>query len=370
MERKYYFPQVSDERKVPGCCICLMLATLTIITICAIPMIFQGINNEEVPQILREAVPELEISEAFEAFKNDYNRKYNNEDEEKQRKAIFSENYRSIVAYNKMKYNFKLGVNKFADMTLAEFKKNYLAKPEKVHLLEVDWFAPVKTVDNETVDWEALGKTSPIRDQGNCGSCWTFSSIAATESLYAIKANTKPVALSEQMLVDCCKTSLSDGCNGGERWQAFEYITENGIAERVDYPYKARNEICKEREVKKFMKLNHYHNITKGSPSEMAEAVKTRPVSIGLNASPFAFMFYKEGILDRGCPSDEINHGVVIVGYGIDEATKLPYWKVRNSWSKGWGKDGHIYIKRDLENGPGLCAINMKGCMPKYPGEN
>ena len=369
MERRYYYPYPQEERRVPTFCLCLLTGLMIILTVAIMPMVIYDINLADLPAMLRNAVKDYHVTLAFEEFKHDHGKVYQTKEEEVNRRAVFAENYRRIVEFNSEKHNFELGINQFADLTQEEFRRLHLSNPEPVDLSSIDYSRSV-TDDSadEPVDWVEKGKVSPIRDQGNCGSCWTFASIAATESLHAIKENLNtPLSFSEQQLVDCCRTPLSQGCNGGERWQAFAYITQEGIAARDDYPYMARNGVCKQDSVKKVMKLNEYKNITRGNSIELAEHVRLRPVSIGVNASPFVFLYYKSGILDSGCPSNEINHAVVAVGVGEKDGMK--FWRVRNSWGVKWGDKGYIYIKREVENGPGQCAIAMKGCMPKYPGE-
>ncbi len=345
-------------------CLCCFL----ILLVCAVPFVLYGLKELHSLKSLR--VDDDEVALAFAGFVRDFDKSYASDKELQYRKAVFAANYARINAFNSEKHNFKLGVNQFADLTQDEFRAQYLSKSEPVDLSEIpsNPVGPIPSEDDEK-DWVKEGKVSPVRDQGNCGSCWTFSAIAAVESLDAIKQNrTAPVAMSEQQLVDCCKTSLSNGCLGGERWEAFEYIARAGIASREDYPYLAYNSDCKESAYKKVVYLKKHLNITKGSSPELAAAVLKRPISVGVNASPFAFMFYRSGIVDEGCPADEINHGVVAVGVGKKDG--VLYWKVRNSWSPKWGDGGYIYIKRETTVGPGLCAIAMKGCMPVYPDES
>jgi len=94
------------------------------------------------------------------------------------------------------------------------------------------------------IDWVSRGKVNPIQDQGACGSCWAFSSIAAMESSHAILTN-KLLKLSEQQLVDCSGKYGNEGCNGGMEIDAFRYAKSNPIQLESSYPYTGRDGRCK-----------------------------------------------------------------------------------------------------------------------------
>ena len=179
---------------------------------------------------------------AFEDFKSVYGKKYATIDEENLRRSIFRENYEMIDKINKEDHSYKLGINKFADLTQDEFKKYYLTQPEPVDIPESQ--TPFSDPpDPYIIDWVNENVLNSVRDQGNCGSCWTFASVAAAEAVYAINHKKERKQFSEQQLIDCYHSSSSDGCNGGERWEALQYITKDGLVERSSYPYKARNSL-------------------------------------------------------------------------------------------------------------------------------
>ena len=360
MYRRYYHEE--DNRKGVHCCAYFLIILTILSAICLVSFVTLNANPFSLSKMLAEIKHEQEVMLAFEDFKREYVKTYDTIEEENARKEIFKANYERIIATNKEQNSFQLGVNKFADLTQDEFRAMYLAKPEFIDLSEFKDTPTQDHTDNLDKDWDKEGYMNPIRDQGNCGSCWAFAAVSAAEAVYAIKNAKKLLSFSEQELVDCINTQTSNGCNGGERWEALEYIAKNGIVSRDKYPYVARDEKCKREGHDKTKPINGSFNLTKGKNKELAEEVVKRPVSIGVNASPFNFMFYREGILDKACPHDEINHAVVAVGVGNKDG-KL-FWKIRNSWGSNWGEGGHIRIERDTGDSPGLCGVAVKACAP------
>jgi cathepsin F len=245
-----------------------------------------------------------------------------------------------------------VGVTKFMDLTTQEFRNTYLNL--KVSLLDQlkaksGKFQAKSTETPKSVDWRENGAVGPVKDQGQCGSCWAFSTVANLEGIYQIK-NQQSIVLSEQNLVDCDK--VDSGCNGGLMENSLAYVKENGIGLAKDYPYKGRDQTCKK--FKSAMKVTGFTF----APSEDEEEIKTMlaqtgPLAIAINAGPF--QFYSGGILEADsneCDPAELDHGVAIVGYGSENGQE--YWIVRNSWGSSWGEDGYIRIAL----GSGTCGIN------------
>jgi C1A family cysteine protease len=196
-----------------------------------------------------------------------------------------------------------------------------------------------------SVDWVAKGAVTGVKDQGQCGSCWSFSTTGAIEGAYFIKYG-KLYSLSEQELVDC--DTVDSGCNGGLMDNAFTYVQKYGITTESSYPYTAVQGTCKSTTpvippgvVKGFVDV-----LPSGDENALAAAVAQQPVSVAIQANQLAFQFYSSGILTGTC-GKRLDHGVLAVGYGTDGTT--PYWRVKNSWGTGWGEGGYIRIQRGAD---------------------
>jgi len=225
----------------------------------------------------------------------------------------------------------------------------------------------------ENFDWSnADGQDflEPVMDQGDCGSCWTFSAVGALEGALAI-ATGKPVQLSEQELVSCDKTD--QGCDGGAMENAFKYLEENPMCTEQAYPYIGKVDTCKldgcsgaDVAVKKGQ-VTGFVSVPQDDPEAMMSALAKGPVAVAIEADTMIFQFYGGGVLTNyfGDCGSTLDHGVLAVGYGSDpEATGLDYWKVKNSWGADWGEDGYIRMQRTEKKDAGMCGILMDGSYP------
>lgn len=311
---------------------------------------------------------EAEISNAFESFVREYERTYNDEYEKEYRKQIFADNYLRIKELNEGDDNAYFEVNQFADMSEEEFEAEYLdprGVNEKCTVAQKRvWDNPTDPVDPDKslkVDWVKKGVVSEVKNQGRCGSCWTFATISVVETMYAIREK-KLLQFSEQQVVDCCRKSvsseckISNGCKGGLVGEGFQYLINKGTILETDYPYKARDEKCKYKKDITVFKPHSYVDITPSDLKAMEKILVSRSFAVGLAANHPAFRFYRRGVVSKNCPETPLNHGVTVVGAGVlnDE----PYWLVRNSWGKRWGDGGYLRISRSLKNYPtGVCGI-------------
>jgi C1A family cysteine protease len=293
------------------------------------------------------------IFSKFQAFLKEHGKSYSTIEEYSARFEIFKANYAKIEQFSaNPNQTHKVGITKFFDLTRQEFRNTYLNL--KVTLLDQLKAKSGKFVARDeatpaTKDWRKDGAVGPVKDQGQCGSCWAFSTVANLEGIYQIK-NKKSVVLSEQSLVDCDK--VDSGCNGGLMENSLAFVRDNGIAFSKDYPYHARNQKCA-----KYVSAMKVTGFT-FAPSQDEQAIKTMlaqtgPLSIAVNANPF--QFYDSGILDSDsneCDPQELDHGVALVGYGSENGKE--YWIVRNSWGSNWGENGYIRVAL----GKGVCGIN------------
>jgi len=280
----------------------------------------------------------------FSEFVGRYNKAYDSPATFFQRFSVFKDNLNYIREQNALNLSYTLGLNEFADLTNLEFMNLYaglMEQPAGIPRSEhvVGGKAPLASVD-----WRSQGAVTPIKNQGQCGSCWAFSTTGAVEGAYKIKSGTL-VSLSEQQLVDCAGSSGNQGCNGGFMDYAFEWIMKNGICAEKDYPYTGRDGTCK-KTCKPVTKIGGYKDVTAGSESSLLDAVTTTTVSVAIEADQSAFQFYRSGIFTAAC-GRQLDHGVLAVGYGTQGSQD--YWIVKNSWGASWGEQGYIRMIRNKD---------------------
>lgn len=211
----------------------------------------------------------------------------------------------------------------------------------------------------DSIDWRQYGVVTPIKNQGHCGSCWTFSATGAMEGAWA-KATGNLISLSEQQLVDCVKKD--HGCNGGEMNDAFIYAIENPICTENQDPYKAEDSKC--IDCNSYIQFTSCMNVPFSNELALKEAVAIHgPISVSIQADQPIFRNYKGGIItDKSCGIN-LDHGVLLVGYGEENGVK--YWLVKNSWGTSWGENGYVRILRsDNNNTNGICGIAMQASFP------
>ncbi|XP_044464099.1 thiol protease aleurain-like [Mangifera indica] len=291
---------------------------------------------------------------SFARFAHRYEKKYETIKEMKLRFQIFSENLDLIRSTNRKGLSYKLGVNEFTDWTWEEFRRHRLGVPQNCsatlkgnHKLNDD-------VLPETKDWREAGIVSPVKDQGHCGSCWTFSTTGALEAAYH-QAHGKQISLSEQQLVDCAQAFNNFGCSGGLPSQAFEYIKYNGgLDTESAYPYTGKDGECKFSSENVGVQVVDCVNITLEAEDELKHAVASvRPVSVAFEVVN-GFQSYESGVYSSntcGSTPMDVNHAVLAIGYGVEDG--VPFWLIKNSWGQSWGDNG--YFKMEL--GKNMCGV-------------
>lgn len=211
-----------------------------------------------------------------------------------------------------------------------------------------------------TVDWRDWGIVNPVRDQGSCGSCWAFMTTSQVETWYSIRYGPLLEA-SEQHLVDCDR-SWNMGCSGGWPTEAFNFYAKDGVIDRNDYKYVAREQTCMSNQYDRMFFLNSTSSYRNVSPdlNSFKNALRLGPLSVAFAVSN-TFMYYTQGIYDGDCAAD-INHGMTGVGFGVENGTE--YVIVRNSWGSAWGEQGYVRIILDTSSQYGKCQVYG---WPSYP---
>jgi len=286
-------------------------------------------------------------------------------------------NHLFIEKTNSENKSFVLGHNQFSGMNTTEFVQWVRGG---VDLANVEFFRigsfgeptfEIAAILPSSVDWTSRGAVTPVKDQGQCGSCWSFSTTGALEGAFAIKTGTLAL-FSEQQLVDCDtfgNGGRDHGCGGGLMDNAFQWIMKNnGLCSESDYPYVsgttmkagACQKTCKNLAGSDIIK---YVDVEPNSDAAMMTAVAQQPVSVAIEADQREFQLYKSGVFTANCGTN-LDHGVLVVGYGTEGGKD--FYKIKNSWSSSWGENGYIRIGRgdNYNNGNGQCGVLMQASYP------
>merc|ERR1712224_223219 len=199
-----------------------------------------------------------------------------------------------------------------------------------------------------TVDWSTdASVVNPVKDQGQCGSCWAFSAVGTVESAYALAAG-KLGSYAEQQLVDCSTNGGSQGCNGGFNQYGIAYIGQTGIAAESSYPYTATDGSCRASSVSKELQagaVTGYQSVGKNNAA-LISALTSAPVSVTVDADN-TWQSYRSGVLSKSCGIfGQIDHAVIAVGYDTSADT----FKIRNSWGSSWGEGVYVRISNSVSN--------------------
>ena len=299
------------------------------------------------------------IESAWTQWKQTQGKSYGNNSEEQYRFGVFTENYAKVNTFNAQGETSRLALNQFADLTQVEFKNIYLGY-KKPAFMKSSMVARFDTSNlRSSVNWVTSGAVGAVKDQGQCGSCWAFSAVAATESANYLGRHLSSVpSYSEQQLVDCAGGSYGNqGCNGGLMDQAFEYIKTHPLANESDYGYTARDGTCSY--TSGTGSISTYTDVTPNSPDQLRAALNTSPVSVAIEADTSVFQFYTSGVITSSSCGQQLDHGVTAVGYGTEGGDD--YFLVRNSWGASWGASGYVKIGASSSN---VCGILSQ---PSFP---
>lgn len=294
----------------------------------------------------------LSLNSSYMNTYNEYIQKYN-KTFSLDNFEIFKQNVKDIEAFNSENNSYKMEINAFTDKNITE--NNYYIKDSSEYYSFKDMIVP------EKVDWREKNAVTHVKNQLNCGSCWSFSTTGSVEGVVAINSGNL-YNLSEQQLVDCSSSEGNQGCNGGSMDQGFQYIIDNGgICSESEYPYTAEQGDC--QSCKNVVQINKYMDIERNDEKILKRAVAQQPVSVAIQANLQSFQMYSHGIYSDDNCGEKLDHGVLIVGYGKDV---YDYWIVKNSWGKDWGENGYIRILRNSDKKYGMCGIAMTPSIPLY----
>ena len=290
----------------------------------------------------------------FMNYVSTFGKRYGTKAEFEFRSAIFKKNLEKIAEFESKPQTHTVGINHFSDRTEAEMKKlnGYKADP----YAQKNFTTLDETTLTDSVDWRSKGAVTPVKNQGQCGSCWAFTTTGSVEGAMFLSTGTL-TSFSEQQLVDCSGSYGNMGCNGGLMDNAFKYIEQAPLETESEYPYTARDGTC-QASGSGIGKVADYTDVTPGSPAQLKAAIAKGPVSVAIEADQFAFQAYTSGVITSGC-GQNLDHGVLAVGYGTESGQE--YFLVKNSWGASWGDQGYAKIGASSSN---VCGILSAASYP------
>ncbi|KAE8684266.1 exopolygalacturonase-like [Hibiscus syriacus] len=311
-----------------------------------------------VSQAMSRTVHESAIDE-HEKWMVKHGRTYKDRAEKDKRFKIFKENFEYVHNFNNEgNTSYKLSINKYSDLTHDEFvaaRTGDVNPSDTVASTETVFQYAEFTDIPSSLDWRTEGAVTAVKNQHRCA-------VAATEGATQIKTRNL-ISLSEQQLLDC--SGNNDGCNGGSKISAFQYIMQNnGLTSEDNYPYHQTQGACDmQKQASQVAGISNYGTVPPNSEQYLLKAVSNQPVVVSIEGSGIDFRHYKSGVFQGNCGT-KTDHAVTVVGFGTSD-DGIDYWLVKNSWGvEDWGEDGYIRMQRNVADPQGLCGLATK---PAYP---
>jgi C1A family cysteine protease len=322
------------------------------------------------------------IVETFASWMTAHEKTYATAEEQLRRMAIYADNKLFVQKHNAEhldgQHGHWLAVNHLADLTRDEFSEmlgyNASLRTTVKRLTDpLTWeYANVDAPHEK--DWVTDGAVTNVKNQGQCGSCWAFSTTGSVEGINFIKTG-ELVSVSEEELVSCSKTNGNAGCNGGLMDNALEWIVANkGIDSEQDWPYQPKEGRCGwfAKHFKKAVRIDGFADVPPNDEVALQKAVAMQPVSVAIEADHRSFQLYGGGVYDASDCGTSLDHGVLVVGYGVDDDATghKHFWKVKNSWGDGWGEHGFIRLAKGGMGKAGQCGVASEPVYPTKDGDD
>ncbi|KAK7126757.1 hypothetical protein R3I94_018068 [Phoxinus phoxinus] len=314
---------------------------------------------------------EEEVVSEWTLWKKVHEISYDEKSDNIQRQNIWETNMRMIEKNNDdFRFGlstFSMAMNKYGDLTSMEYNRLLGAKingpiDRKGKIASAQTLSlNANRLGLTNVDYRAQGYVTEVKDQGYCGSCWAFSTTGAIEG-QVFKRTGQLVSLSEQQLVDCSRSYGTYGCSGAWMANAYDYVINKGLESSGTYPYTSADiQPCFYDRSSVVARISDYRFIPAGDEQALADAVATvGPITVAMDADHPSFLFYSSGIYkESNCNPNNLNHAVLVVGYGSEEGKD--YWIIKNSWGTGWGEGGYM---RMIRNGKNTCGIASYALYP------
>ena len=260
-----------------------------------------------------------------------------------------------ICEQNLLNQSYTVGHNIFSGMNTSQFSRwiGHTTLGAEFNNA-TNYFSPSNPAPaSSSVDWQSY--MTPVKNQGDCGSCYANAATELIEFQYALKNGIR--VLSTEQIIDCDKND--DGCSGGIISQALEYVASAGGLTTNDlYPSTASAATGNSSACQPFTPLPgtvpmNVSFVTKQSDEAFVSALQTTVSAVGIYGSSQSFQLYKSGIYTGpDCPVGGVDHAVLLIGYAES------YYRIKNSWGDGWGENGYIRIARKIDGvGYGVCNV-------------